>query len=389
MSKVVIIRCESYDKEQVYQGIKRGVDILGGIRQFVAPSEKILLKPNMLRSKKMESGCTTHPAVFEAVIRLLEEANCTRLVYGDSPGMGAPEKVAQDVGLAGVAKAHGIPLGVFSKGQSVAFPQGKSTKAFELAQTVIDSDAIISLSKMKTHGLTRITGAIKNQFGCVYGFNKGASHARFPDALTFSNMLVDLNLMLKPRLFIMDGIIAMEGNGPASGTPIPMNCLILSDDPVAIDATFARMVALDPSYVPPIVAGAKRGLGVCDEDQIMLLGDDFKALINRDFSVERIPVKSENTIALSRLKYVRNFLTRKPVVIKERCISCGACVASCPLEEKAIAFREVGGRRIPTYNYHRCIRCYCCQEMCPQKAIVVKTPFLGKLFIYRKSSGEE
>ena len=106
-------------------------------------------------------------------------------------------------------------------------------------------------------------------------------------------------------------------------------------------------------------------------------------LINDNFSVERIPVKDESTISLSNLKFVKNWLTRKPVVIRERCVQCGICIASCPLEEKALHWQEVGSDRYPKYDYHRCIRCYCCQEMCPKKAIVVKTPLLGRIFIYR------
>ena len=383
MWKVVIVKCTSYDGEQVYEALKRGMAYLGGITRFVSPEEKILLKPNMLRSKKIESGCTTHPAVFEGVIRLLEEAQCTKLTYGDSPGLGSPEKVASEVGLAAGAEAHGIPQGVFDRGQTVAYPDGEVTKRFELAQSVIETDALISLCKMKTHGLTRITGAVKNQLGCVYGFNKGASHARFPNSLQFSRMLVDLNQCIAPRLFIMDGITAMEGNGPASGTPVKMNCLLISDDPVALDATFARLVDLDPSFVPTITAGEEMGLGTYLQDEITLLGDHLGDLINDNFSVERIPVKDESTISLSNLRFVKNWLTRKPVVIRERCVQCGICIASCPLEEKALRWQEVGSNRYPKYDYHRCIRCCCCQEMCPKKAIVVKTPLLGRIFIYR------
>jgi uncharacterized protein (DUF362 family)/NAD-dependent dihydropyrimidine dehydrogenase PreA subunit len=383
MSQVVVLKCESYDPETVYAALKRGMEALGGIGRFVSPREQVLLKPNMLRSKKIDSGCTTHPSVFEAVIRLLEEADCRNLVYGDSPGRGLPENVAREVGLAEVAERHGVPLGEFNHGESVAYPEGVMTKRFELARSVIDSDAIISLCKMKTHGLTRITGAIKNQLGCVYGYNKSASHARFPNSLNFSRMLVDLNMKLKPRLFIMDGITAMEGNGPGSGTPVKMNCLLISDDPVALDATFARLVDLDPTFVPTVTAGEEMGLGTYLARDIELLGDDMEPLINRSFAVERYPVRDESTIALSNLRFVRSLMTRKPVVIPQRCIGCGICAASCPLDIKAIHMADRGDQRVPKYDYHRCIRCYCCQEMCPQKAIIVKTPALGRLFIYR------
>lgn len=383
MSKVAVIRCESYDTEQVYDSVKKGLSYFGGISHFVSSDEKILLKPNLLRGKQPEYAVTTHPAVFEAVVRLLKEANCEKLVYGDSPGVGHPEKAAKESGIFDVAQKYGIPSGDFTTGQTVDFPEGEVTKSFEIAKAVIETDAIISLCKMKTHGLTRITGAVKNQLGCVYGFNKGVCHARFPESLQFSRMLVDLNRLLKPRLFIMDGIVAMEGNGPASGTPVAMNCLIISDDPVAVDATFAKMVDLNPDFVPPVTAGEEMGLGSYTD--IEYCGDSWTDFLNKDFIVERLPVKNENAVSvgLRSIKYVKNWITRKPVITAERCIGCGICIKACPLPEKALSWKESGSKRIPCYDYKKCIRCYCCQEMCPQKAIEVKTPVLGKLFIYR------
>ena len=385
MSKVALIRCDSYDQELVYQALKRGIELLGGIEQFVSPEEKILLKPNMLRSKKADSAVTTHPSVMEGMIRILEEAACQKLYYGDSPGLGNPEKVAEETGLKAVADAHQVELLEFSKGETVAYPEGKATKVFEIAQGVLETDALISLSKMKTHGLTRITGAVKNQLGCVYGLNKGASHARYPDIRQFARMLVDLNQMLAPRLYVMDGIIAMEGNGPASGTPVPMNVLLISQDPVAIDTVFAKLVDLDPDYVPLITAGAEMGLGEKEWAKIEILGDDPIKMINRNFNVERIPVKNENASSgkLGQLSKIRGLITRKPVIIEERCIQCGICIASCPLPDKALRWKDSNKGKYPHYDYRKCIRCYCCQEMCPQKAITVKTPLLGKLFIYR------
>ncbi|MDO4287685.1 MAG: DUF362 domain-containing protein [Eubacterium sp.] len=385
MARVALIACDSYDKQAVYEALKRGVQLLGGMEKFVRPEEKILVKPNMLRGKKAASAVTTHPAVVSGVLRLLKEAGCDRLYYGDSPGIGSPEKVAEESGIQAAAEAWGAKLLEFSRGQSVAFPQGEATKSFEIAQGVLDTDAIISVSKMKTHGLTRITGAIKNQLGCVYGFNKGASHARYPDVHQFSRMLVDLNKMLAPRLYIMDGIVAMEGNGPASGTPIPMKVLLMSEDPVALDTVFAHLVDLNPDYVPLITAGAEMGLGESDWDNIEIVGDDFESKVNRSFNVERFAVKSEGGAIgrLGQLSKIRGLITRKPVVIQERCIQCGVCIASCPLEDKALSWKTTGRGRYPHYDYHKCIRCYCCQEMCPKKAITVKTPILGKLLIYR------
>jgi len=89
---------------------------------------------------------------------------------------------------------------------------------------------------MKTHGFQRMTGAVKNQFGCIPGALKGEFHVKVPDASNFAKMLIDLNTYIHPRLYVMDGIIAMEGNGPRGGTPKKMNVILFSTDPIALDS---------------------------------------------------------------------------------------------------------------------------------------------------------
>lgn len=384
-SRVVVMGCETYDEDLVYEKLKAAIGLLGGIETFVKKEEKILLKPNLLRWKSPESAITTHPSIFKAMIRILKDSGMDNLSYGDSPGIGSPSGVARESGLAKIAEEYGLPLLDFSHGETVDYYLGKITKRFEIANGALESDAIISLSKMKTHGLTRITGAVKNQYGCVYGLNKGAGHACYQDVHSFSKMLVDLNRYLSPklRLFVMDGIVAMEGNGPASGKNVPMRVILVSDDPVALDATFSRMIALDPSFVPSIVYGEEMGLGHMSEDDIEFLGDPQDKFFNPDFEVVRLAVDEELGSGLTSFKLISGLLIQRPVVDKDKCIGCGICVQACPIEKKAIKMVHRKRRSYPLYYYNRCIRCYCCQEMCPAGAISVKKPFLGKLILYK------
>jgi len=378
-STVAIIRCSSYDAVAVQEAVARGLRLLGGAGAFVKPGETILLKPNLLTGRSPERAVTTHPSVFRAVAMALQSAGVT-LVYGDSPGFGKPQTAAQKAGLLAVACEMDIALADFTHGDTVLFPGGMQNKQFTIARGVLSADGIVSLPKMKSHGLTRMTGAIKNQFGCVPGPLKAEFHARLPMAELFSQMLVDLNRFLKPRLFVMDGIIAMEGNGPQNGTPRPMNALLLSSDPVALDATVCRMMALDPALVLPIHYGVKFGLGSAED--VELVGDPIESFVATDFVVNRSPLPTtEQPGRPSRL--ARRYIVPKPFIVAAKCTRCGTCVSVCPVEPKAVEFRGSGRVNPPIHDYQRCIRCYCCQELCPEGAIEVKTPWLGKL-IHRK-----
>lgn len=379
-SKVAIVRCNSYNQKEVSKAIARGLDLLGGVGAFIKADEKILMKVNLLAGDVPEKCVTTHPAVFRAVAEQLKAAGA-HLSYGDSPGFGTTGAAAKKAGIYDVAEELKLEAADFKEGRDVFFEEGSQNKKFFLANGVLDSDGLISLPKMKTHGLERFTGAVKNQFGCVVGMRKGEFHVKMPDATDFARMLVDLNSYIKPRLYIMDGVVAMEGNGPRGGTPRPMNVVLLSTDPIALDATASRMINLNPLFVPTTLIGAETGAGVYKEEDIELLGDSLKDFICMDFIVERSPVK---TIKKGRMvQFLNNRLVAKPYIVDEKCNQCGTCVQSCPVEGKAVNWQNGDKTKPPVYDYSICIKCYCCQEMCPESAILLKEPLVikvGKLF---------
>ncbi len=380
---VALVPAESYDQPLVDAALRQGLALLGGIGRFIRKEERILIKPNLLARAPADKAITTHPAVFSALCRLLREEGYSHLSYGDSPGnpTTTPEKAAEGSGIGAMAAQFGIPQADFSTGSIVPFPQGKTAKSFYLCKGVQEADAYINLCKMKTHALERITGAIKNQYGCITGVNKAAGHADFPNSEIFAEMLTDLNRCIAPRLHIMDGIIAMEGNGPASGTPTPMKVLLLSDDPVALDTVFASLIHLSPSEVPTCVSGAKGGLGVMDEDRITVRTPDRDLTVaearetygRADFDVYRGKLMKG---ILSHLQPLQPLLQHRPKVDLKKCVGCGVCEEACPVEGKAV---HSGKGQKAKYDYAKCIRCYCCQEMCPVKAIEVHRPLITRL----------
>ena len=383
--KAALLHCDRYEPGTLHRSLLHGFGLLGGVSRFVTRDERVLLKPNILAGCSPEKAVTTHPAVFEAVIQILQEAGA-RVSYGDSSGITRSLPAARDSGLAGAAERYGVEMGDFEHGRQVVLTRGSRGKVSDrrvrrapIARAVLEADALFNLPKMKTHQLTRITGAVKNLFGCVPGLGKPALHVSCPDALDFSRLLARLHLRVRPRIHILDGILAMEGNGPRSGEPRAMNVIVMSEDPVAVDAIFARLIGLDPALVPTCLAGCQAGLGTYRDDEIEIVGEGIGDLLQPEFKVVRTEV-GENAL-LNYYPAIRNLILPRPVIDEQRCERCGLCIRACPLPEKALSFNGGAAGAPPVYDYDRCIRCYCCQEMCPYSAIERQTPFLGKVLL--------
>jgi len=376
---VAVTRCENYEIENVRSAVTRGIGLLGGISAFAQAHEKILLKPNLLAGSHPDKLVTPYPTVFQAVAEIFKAAGAD-MFYGDSSGIGSLEWVARQAGIKEVADSLDIRPADFRTIVPVSFPGALLAKQLRLAAGALGADGIISIAKMKTHGFTRITGAVKNQFGCLPGLQKAEFHVKMPDVYDFSRVLVDINSYLKPRLrlFIMDGIMAMEGNGPRGGEPSAMKVLLFSIDPVALDAVFCRLIDLDPEFVPTMKFGEESGLGVYKPDEIQIIGDDIEPLINKNFRVVRRPPERFAS-ARSFPTFLKNRISPRPVINYERCVNCGNCVQMCPVAPKAVDRPKGNKDQKPVYDYKRCIRCYCCQEICPEKAITIKIPLLGRL----------
>jgi uncharacterized protein (DUF362 family)/Pyruvate/2-oxoacid:ferredoxin oxidoreductase delta subunit len=375
-SKVALVRCDTYAEEAVYHGVKRGIDLLGGIGNFVSPGEKIVLKPNVLVGSAPDKGVCTHPAVFKAVGRLLKEAGVI-VSYGDSSALGPSEFNLKRAKLKRVGDEMGFILADFDHGKEITHKAALLNKKFIIANGVLEADGLISISKLKTHGFTRITGAVKNQFGCVPGLNKREFHFKMPDPYDFSTMLVDINTFIRPRLYIMDSVIAMEGNGPYGGKPRKLSLLLFSTDPIAMDSIACKLIGLNPEFVPTSKPGDKAGLGTYHYENIDLIGDNLDSFIVKDFIVVRKPPVHATGRWLNR--FIRNQLTPRPVINAEKCTGCGTCIDVCPLGSTALSLAKDKAGWLPKHNYSQCIRCYCCQETCPEGAITIVTPFLGKL----------
>jgi uncharacterized protein (DUF362 family)/ferredoxin len=374
-SVVALVECHDYGGGRVLAALRRGIGLLGGMGRFVSAADSILLKPNILSGAPPHRHVTTHPEVLKAMGVLCQEAGA-RVRFGDSPGFGSATAAAAKAGLASAAREIGMEQADLGVPAQVSFNEALIARQLVLAREALEADGVISLSKMKTHGFTRITGAVKNVFGCVPGMRKGEFHVKMPRVEHFAAMLVDVCRYVRPRLHVMDAVVAMEGNGPGSGTPRPMKALLLSSDPVALDAVFCRLVRMPPQNVPTMKPGSESGLGTWSMAEIEVRGDDPERLACPDFRVVRRPPADFDR---SFPYYLKKWITPRPVIDYDRCRNCGVCVEACPLEPKAVHPPANDPGAMPIYDYPRCIRCYCCQEMCPHQAIAIRRPLLSRI----------
>ncbi|MBE6641515.1 MAG: DUF362 domain-containing protein [Ruminococcaceae bacterium] len=381
-SKVVLCRCESYGEAENA--------VFRALAELDAPmpqkDKRILLKPNLLTKASPDKAVTTHPAVFGAVGKYLRDKGYSDITYGDSPGthfMGTLQ-ISTACGIHGEAEKLGIPLADFEGGEEMPYPDGKSAKSFIICNGVREADAIVNICKMKTHMLERMTGAQKNLFGIVYGFNKGATHVKYPNSVAFAKALADLNNMFPPVLHVMDAVDAMEGNGPSGGTVKHMGWILASTDPVALDTVACCLMDLAPQLVPTNTYGESYGVGntAFENIEVVLLTGEREvtdcATVREKYGVKDFDVY-RGAADKGKIKHLAPFeplLRKKPVIDKDKCVGCGICVESCPAEKKAVTFKD--GAKIPAYDYKLCIRCFCCQEMCPKHAISAKVSPLAR-----------
>ena len=381
-TQVYAASCPDYGQAEAC--IRALVEQMGGMGRFVRPGERIVLKANLLRAAPPESAICTHPAVVEAVAKLVKEAGGTPVIC-DSPG-GALHKEAvlrslyEKTGMAAAAAAAGAELSMDSSTRTVSLPEGKVLRQAEIITPVAEADGVIDLCKMKTHVLMSMTGAVKNLFGVIPGLSKVGYHATHPDHATFADVLLDLTGYVKPRLSLMDGILAMEGDGPgSSGTPRQAGLLLASANPLALDTAAGAIMNLPRQDNPVLLAAERRGLTPCRMEDVELIGGTVEELRMADY---KFPASTKSNLmdflgplARPAERLCKKALSQTPRIDGAKCVGCGICAKSCP--GQAIAMTAPGKKA--RISQKACIHCYCCHELCPQKAVELHQSWLGRL----------
>jgi uncharacterized protein (DUF362 family)/Pyruvate/2-oxoacid:ferredoxin oxidoreductase delta subunit len=370
MERVALQHCDSYEFEKVREAVLRLLEPLGGIGAFVRPGQRILLKPNMLSVKSPEQAVTTHPAMVRAVAGLVREAGGQVLV-GDSPGIGGFQRVADKSGIARAAAESGAELTEFSETLEL---QGSGTfRRITLARAYWEADSIINLPKLKTHEMMTMTCAVKNLFGAVVGAEKAGWHLKAGASREqFARLLLEIYLLKKPVLNIVDAVVAMEGNGPGSGDPLQVGALIAGTNPVAVDMVAGRLAGIPPGLLHVELEARRMGLAGASWDDIDLCGAALEGFPPKPF---RLPGGLDTQFGMPKFlsELLKRHLTSFPAADRERCVLCGVCRDACPpvaIEIKNSAL---------TVDHGRCIRCWCCRELCPHDAMLIQRGLILRL----------
>ena len=221
---------------------------------------------------------------------------------------------------------------------------------------------VISLPKFKTHGLTVMTGAIKNAYGYLPGAQKAHLHKAAGSPKRFHEVIVEVFQLRVPDLFIMDAVVGMEGNGPASPDLREIGLILASDNAVAMDTVVATMMGLEPARLRFLQKAEECGLGSHDLETIDIMGE---LNVLSDFKLPPLggEAVSENE-AIQELLHGRTLL--RPEADPDLCTGCETCVDQCPVSALTME------KDLPRVDPETCITCFCCQEICPEKAIALR-----------------
>jgi len=346
-----------------YENAGEAVDRAFALFPLRLKEKKVLIKPNVLRAADPAEAITTHPTVLKAVVEKVKSLGPAEIVVGDNPGLfgyGQNEDCFRQTGL--MEAAGGFYRNIGNDSRKVAFNPDYMPEV-SLSQAVTDADIVISLPKFKTHGLTVMTGAIKNSYGYLPGAQKAKLHKAAGTAERFHDMMVEIFKLRVPDLFILDAVVGMEGNGPASPDLRDIGRILASDNAVALDAVMATMMGCDPGRLQFLRKAKEEGLGDYDLRAIEIVGDLF---VIPDFKLP--PLGGEANIGNQSLQdLIHSRTALHPQADPELCTGCGACVEQCP-----VSALSMNDDDLPQVDATLCISCFCCQEICPVKAITLK-----------------
>lgn len=359
MEKVALVKCESYALNEVYLAVKEGLQTIG----FVIPEHKtVLIKPNIMSQNRPDQNTITHFALIDALCCLLSENNCEILI-GDSVSFfqkGLTRKAFVTSGIGAVAEKYGGRLIAFEEEPLIRIDENLvGLKELFIPKILLDVDLVINACKLKTHSGMRLSGAIKNMFGCLPGGYKQRIHQWTGNEFELADVFIDIHHHIKPGLSVMDAVVSLDGGPTALGQPVKTSRILVATNAAALDIVAAKMIGYKPGELPVLMAAKKRGL-IRSFDDLKVLGDykpvRFKRLVKKD------PFRRSNENSI----FVKDTFVNLRIATS-RCTKCQKCIPACPVH----AINEQGLKICLDQTV--CINCYYCLSVCPENAIHIKT----------------
>ena len=263
--------------------------LIGPPSKIIPPGSRVLIKVNLTAEEKLwDKGILTSPLFTRALVEEVQKARPAEVIIAEGAAVGQDTKRAFAAnGYPEVAKATGARLLDLYDGehQEVKTCADGVLKTVKISKEVLKADFFINAPVLKTHFASTLTGAMKNLKGTTTYDEKKRFHY-----LNLNQAVAELNQVLKPNLIVIDGTIAMEGDGPVAGTPVELNLIMAGTDAVAVDTIAARIMDIDPEEVAPLAWAKKMGFGVGDEKEISVLGNSISEVF-RPFKRSCAPLK--------------------------------------------------------------------------------------------------
>lgn len=378
-SPVSAARAEQYNRTAIREILCTQAALLGLKTDHFA-GKRVVLKPNLVAAMAPGEAATTDPVFLAAAADFLREYGARDLFLAESPGGICNEaslrRVYKACGILDIADSIGVTLNFDPTAVRVSAPDALACRSFHILRPIAEADVIVDLCRLKSHSLTRYSGAVKNFFGVIPGVEKFEMHSAYPDVPVFSKMICDLCDMLCREheiLAIGDGIVAMEGNGPTGGTPRKVGALLMSESPFSLDA--AAEVILGMTGTVPITEEARRRRLCPPIGQTEVRGTSLTDLAVTDFRMPDSTGGKLGSRILRRLPdlfggRLADFFSPRPQIDENRCVGCGVCAESCP--RHTIEIRSEKQKKKAVIRDSGCIRCFCCQELCPLHAVQIR-----------------
>lgn len=270
--------------EDPYATTGKALDLIQNMID-IRPEEKVLIKPNCVRPSKPTTGITTDSRVVEAIVVHLKDRGVSEITIADGGNPGT-DRTFELTGLKDLSERHGLKLVNINNDEweEIPIPDSRALGKVRISKTVLESDCVVNVPKLKIHHMGQVTLTLKNLMGVIAGKRGELMHHRLDEKI------VDLASLFKPRLNVVDGIVGAEMD-EVVGHPVQSNLILAGIDMVATDVVGCAVMGLDPGSIRHVQMAAERGLGIGDLERISVLGEPIESVrkvYSQDYSDEKI-----------------------------------------------------------------------------------------------------